>query len=107
VSTAHARRTDPDTSHDAAESVGNVTARQVAVLRLFLRDYNAAGMTDMELIEAYEVAARLDPRLFPEQSHSGLRTRRSELVHNGFVVDTGQRRRLPSGRWSIVWAGRR
>ena len=28
---------------------------------------------------------------------------RIELVEKGLVVDSGQRRQTPSGRWAVVW----
>lgn len=89
---AHARRTDPDTSHAAARSVVELRPRQQAVLDV-LRSYGRA-LTDEEIAERYDG---------PQQSPSGLRTRRSELVSKGFARDSGERRPLASGRLAIAW----
>lgn len=96
---ARARRTDPQTSREAAESVAELTLRRRAVLG-FLRVNGP--MTDTLLVEGYlaEIERGL---LLPPQSESGIRTRRSELVRSGDVIDTGVRWRLPSGRRAIVW----
>lgn len=94
-----ARLTDPETSHAAAQSVTDLTEKQTAVLELFK---DAGPMTDVALVDTY---LRLwQQRDWPKQSESGLRTRRHELAGRGFIVDTDQKRRLPSGRWAIVWA---
>ena len=99
---AHARTTDPETSRAAARSLTVETLResQAAVLRVFTGHHR---MTDSDLEEMYEVYRVSNPYGFPRQSPSGLRTRRSELAGAGLVVDSGQRKRLPSGRSSIVW----
>lgn len=89
---AHARRTDPWTSHEAAASV-KVRESQKLVLSL-LRQGPA---TDEELADrAHAASAAISP--------SGLRTRRCELVVLGLAVDTGERRRTAAGRQTIVWA---
>jgi hypothetical protein len=36
-------------------------------------------------------------------SDSGIRSRRSELVASGKIIDTGSRVKMSSGRNSIVW----
>lgn len=92
-----ARRGDPRTSHDAAESISQEAVRvtQQKILEL-LAD---GPMSDTEIAKRY--AQHPD---WPRQSPSGLRTRRAELVDDGRVRDTGQKVRLPSGRMSIVWA---
>lgn len=95
-----ARTSDPETSHEAAESVRPfLTARREAVLLVL---GGAGPMTDEELQAEYLFAAGMD--IVPAQSASGLRTRRSELVDAGMVVDTGERRRTASGRQAVVWA---
>ena len=88
-----ARRGDPETSWEAADSVTprTITATQTAIL-LLLRE---GPMTDED------IAARVGKQF---TSPSGLRTRRSELVSKGLVVDTGNRRKMESGRYSVVWA---
>lgn len=89
-----ARSADPETSHEAAESVRNVTDTHDRILGL-LRSYGP--LTDSGIREIW---TRL---LFPRTTDSGLRTRRAELVKAGLVVDTGTRVKLASGRRSIVW----
>lgn len=90
---AYARRTDPETSHAAAASVEPdvITALRARVL-LELR--RRGPMDDTQLVAAIQ----------PEgYSPSGIRTRRSELVDQGHVVDSGVRQKLLSGRFAIVW----
>jgi hypothetical protein len=89
----NARKTDPETSHDAAESVKNVTLTQEYILRALRRPRN-----DVELIEAYRGYKNA-----PRASESGIRSRRAELVDAGLVDDSGRRVKMPSGRFSIVW----
>lgn len=93
MKTAKARRTDPITSHDAAESVDNITQTQSYVLRCLRRP-----RVDVELVSAYR-----EYKTAPRASESGIRSRRAELVDRGLVVDTGRRVRLESGRYAIVW----
>lgn len=100
--TAYARRTDPQTSHEAARSIRSDKLRrsQEAVLDVLMNLGGSA--TDVELIERYaEVAQHWVP--MPRQSDSGIRTRRSELVTAGRVIDSGERAILPSGRKAIIW----
>jgi hypothetical protein len=91
-----ARKTDPQTSHDAADSVRNLTDTQLYILQVLSRP-----RTDVQLIEAYRKLKRA-----PNASESGIRSRRSELVRAGKVVDSGVKMVLPSGRMATVWARR-
>lgn len=101
MTAAVARATDPETSHAAAASVGDLREKQYAVLKV-LRKRPAYGYTDEELVDAYE--AMEDATVsYPHQSPSGIRTRRSELVRLGFVEFSGERRLLCSGRQARVW----
>ena len=93
-----ARRTDPSTSRNAAASVRELTTKQRAVLSTF----RVRGpMTDEQLVEVY--GRMVKHSLYPEQSQSGLRTRRKELVRRGELADTGEKRRMQTGRMAIVW----
>lgn len=92
---AHARRTDPDTSHDAAASLTDLRRRQAAVFAALLV---LGPSTDERLVESYDA---LVPRL--PQSPSGIRTRRSELVARGLVHFTGDKQRIASGRLARIW----
>lgn len=98
--TATARATDPPTSRQAAASIAGerLRASQQAVLHV-LRRYGP--MCDVELVDRYSLLAE---RYGSQQSPSGIRSRRHELVEAGEVVDTGERRKLASGRNAIVWA---
>lgn len=91
---AFARRSDPSTSHAAADSVeSTIRQSQEQVLKLF-RQYKALTDTALcNLAESHGI----------KQSRSGLRTRRRELVDAGLLYDTGKKIRLPSGRLAIVW----
>jgi hypothetical protein len=90
---ARARRTDPETSAEAAESVKNVTETQRAVLAV-LNQYGPACDQDIFLRLA-EAGYRVSP--------SGARTRRKELSAAGQVEWAGWFIRLRSGRRSRVW----
>lgn len=96
---AHARRTDPVESHQAAASV-DVKPNQAAVLRV-LRE--VGPVTDAALVTLYQSRQAVDPTSLPVQSPSGIRTRRKELVEAERVRDSGARVRLDSGRWAAVW----
>lgn len=90
---ANARKTDPVTSHEAAESVRTITLTQEFVLRVLRRP-----RVDVELVKAYQAM-----KTAPRASESGIRSRRAELVERGLVRDSGRRTRLESGRMAIVW----
>lgn len=96
---ALARATDPDTSHEAAAIVArNLTRRQQDVLRV-MRQHTA--ISDVALVAMYDLAAAAGR--VSQQSQSGIRTRRCELVRRGLVRDSGKRVRLGSGRGAIAW----
>jgi len=89
--TARARHGDPITSHQAADSVSKISEKQRLILNLFKW---GGPMTDSTLITL----------LGGVMSESGARSRRSELVHDGYLKDSGVKKMLASGRMSIVWA---
>jgi hypothetical protein len=90
-----ARRTDPETSHEAAASVEDLTEKRRLVLTL-LREIGPC--TDEWLVFCY-------PQYFPEhrQSPSGIRTRRRELVDAGFARWTGEKVQGKTNRMMRVW----
>lgn len=93
-----ARRSDPDTSWEAARSVTKVTEKQEAVLGLF----RAFGhMTDEQAWQSYKGWLRMSET---PMSVSGFRTRRAELVAMGLLRDSGLRVVGSTGRKMIVWA---
>lgn len=129
---ARARRTDPGTSQRAAASVADLRERQRAVLRV-LADF-PEGLTDEQIATEYERrSGRGGSTSYPQQSPSGLRTRRGELVVAGFAGpapcegcrgtgrrlnaaatvqvycadcsghDGIERRQMSTGRQAIVW----
>lgn len=99
VLTARARTTDPQTSHDAAKKVKGVSMVQNTILLIL---WTGGPMTDPQIAEAYY--ERVADGTAPNQSESGLRTRRKELVDMGKISATGEKRRLDSGRYANVWA---
>ena len=92
----HARTLDPSTSHEAAASVENLTETKRAILALL-----QTAMTDHELVRRYQATAHAG--FIPMASDSGIRSRRAELVGEGYVEDSKGRVTLPSGRRAIIW----
>jgi len=88
----YARITDPETSHEAAESVSNISETQERILNI-LKD---GPLTDEHLNMIYKTQVGYT-------SESGIRSRRAELVERGLVRDSGMRQKLRSGRSAIVW----
>lgn len=83
------------TSFDAWRSLDGLAAAQAAVLQVLAE---VGPCTDEHLVAVY----RSEPDM-PRQSPSGIRTRRSELVRAGLVVDSGGRDQTISGRWAVAW----
>lgn len=83
----HARNSDPDTSHEAAEQL-NITAQAIRVLQAYA--------TGDELIdhEAYRIVG------FPPGRTSHQRC--SDLRDRGYIARTGERRLTPSGKAAYV-----
>jgi hypothetical protein len=94
---AHARTTDPVTSHEAAESVKNVTPTQLIILSLL-----EIPQTDEELVSNYNNLRKDNPTIVPRASASGIRSRRAELFQAEKVVPVGYAL-TESGRRAIVW----
>ena len=92
-----ARSTDPWTSKDAAMRVA-VQPLQDRLIYVFEAGY---PMTDDELLLEYARAASL--YRWKPATPSGIRSRRSELVEKGLLIDTGKTRLTATGRHSIVW----
>lgn len=87
-----ARTTDPDTSRDAAEAIheregGRGALRPGTQKAILLGVYGATG----EALADFEAAARCD--LY--RAHVCYWHRVGDLVDDGYLVDTGQRRRNP------------
>ena len=91
-----ARNTDPETSHAAAASVTLETLTQTQALVLQMLQTHGP-MTDEQL------CMRIADDQQSPVSVSGVRTRRSELVAAGKIVDTGERVPTRTGRQAIVW----
>jgi hypothetical protein len=97
-----ARSTDPDTSQEAARNIRlTMTVKRMAVLEAVRL---AGPITDLGLADYYR--AQRVAKGWPEQSDSGLRTRRSELVDLGKVQRVGDRKERGARRalWSAVGA---
>lgn len=90
------RSSDPETSREAARSITRKKVRESQEeVYAYFRDLGE--MTDKELVE---VAVRRGS----SQSHSGLRTRRKELVDAKRLRDTGRKHRYNGARCaSTIW----
>lgn len=92
---ARARNTDPKESHDAADSVIEVTATQEAIYKLLKK-----RMIDQDLWTEYQKLVLSNQA--PRASESGVRSRRSELVELGLVERKGTAKTW-SGRSCAIW----
>jgi hypothetical protein len=93
-----ARITDPETSHEAGASLGDVSITQARVLSLFRED---GELTDLQLETRYLTRALTGG--WPYQTPQSLRSRRAELVTQGRVEFTGQYGVSPTGRRARIW----
>jgi len=87
---ASARKTDPHTSHEAAESVIEVSDTQYKIWSLLRKP-----LTDEELVSAFRAKGWLG-------TESGIRSRRKDLVNLGVVVAKSYAT-TRAGRKCIVW----
>lgn len=94
---AHARTTDPHTSHEAAASVDNISATKLVILGIL-----SVPQTDEQLVENYNKLRLTNPTIVPRASASGIRSRRAELFQVNKVVPVGYAK-TESNRKAIVW----
>lgn len=103
--TAHARNTDPVTSHEAAATV-DTTRSQAAVLQL-LRQYMGRFFTHKGVVATYDHVYRqqqLDPHPtdLPPLSESRIRTACNELHRKRIIAHAGYT--TPQrGRRETIW----
>ncbi|MFL6864082.1 MAG: hypothetical protein ACJ8DZ_13895 [Allosphingosinicella sp.] len=92
---AHARRRDPDTSHQAADSVTPELRQMQVRVAEFAKGRGVSGFTDAEMSSVLK------------DDGSTYRTRRSELTARNIIIDSGERRAWgDSSRMRIVWRHR-
>lgn len=95
---AFARRSDPNTSHEAATAASPLIRQVRLVVLRYAESCGAPGFTDVALNAHFA-------------SHSSTyRTRRRELVDLGMIEDTGERVTVGDGGrrhavWRITWKG--
>jgi hypothetical protein len=89
----HTRREDPDTSHKAARTLRRTRLSLRDKVLSFAADH--ADFIDEDLVHA-----------FPDAPESSYRKRRSELTEEGWIVDSGRRRKNGDGNDMIVWVYR-
>ena len=88
---AHARKTDPVTSHEAAEAITPSLKKIEQGIYDALCSFLPGGATADEIVEASGIQYRtVTPRLKP-------------MCRKGFVVDSGEYKRGDSGRRQILW----
>lgn len=95
---AHARNTDPSTSHLAAESVAEVSRVQALVLALF---HYLGDLTDAELCHNWHLMTVAGD--YPPATDQNIRSRRAELVQAGRLSATGRIAYTLHGRKTTVW----
>lgn len=88
---AHARWSDPDTSKAAAEDLAGEKATRLEYVVLATLQNFPQGLTMHEIVRLTGLPWNtVSPRIRP-------------LVRKGFVIDSGKRRKGPTGHSCIVW----
>lgn len=96
---ARARKTDPTTSHEAADSVSDISMLQMNLLQIFR--VAKKGLTDEELVSKYD-SLKLKKK-WKSASPQSIRSRRSELVAKGYIIFDGEYGVTGFGRKTRVW----
>lgn len=94
---AHARRTDPQTSHAVARRITNTQKVRAHIEYLFR---NLGRMHDESLIANYLASS---PNLRPHATEQSIRSRRKELVDRNVLRDSGEKKLTRAGNPSTVW----
>ena len=96
--TAHARNTDPITSHEAADGI-DLMRSQMLVLT-FAKQYMGTYFTDKALVATYRRVVEVGTAQLPPLSDSRIRTARLELTSGrlmffaGYTAGTTRRERI-------------
>ena len=85
------RKTDPETSLEAAKSVSDRVSQLQQEVLAYATKSGPDGFTDIEMNFHFR------------HTGSTYRTRRSELVDAGKIVDSTKKRTYSGGRRHIVW----
>lgn len=94
---AHARATDPQTSHAAARRITNSQKVRAHIEYLFR---NLGRMHDESLIVNYLASSS---NLRPHATEQSIRSRRKELVDRNVLRDSGEKKLTRAGNPSTVW----
>lgn len=94
---AHARRTDPRTSHAVARRITNTQKVRAHIEYLFR---NLGRMHDESLIVNYLASSS---NLRPHATEQSIRSRRKELVDRNVLRDSGEKKLTRAGNPSAVW----
>lgn len=89
---AYARRSDPETSHDAADDLRGKKANHLEQIVLgAIREAGERGLTNHEIVAKTGLTWNCcSPRTRP-------------LCRKGFIIDSGERRPGPTGKMCAVW----
>ena len=83
-----------ETSRAASLAIRPDASRLRQAVYAFLKGRGSAGATDVEIQQSLQLTGDTQ------------RPRRWELQRAGLVIDSGERRKTPSGREAIVWVCR-
>jgi hypothetical protein len=100
LDSARARRSDPDTSHLAADKSSKKLSQLQAIV-LFLFMVHGEGLTDTELDDLY--ASNWERKNWPRVRMDTPRKRRSDLTRLGRLEDSTVRRMSRHGSLEAVW----